>query len=95
MSKKRNKFLIINQGNGNDSFLVRNEFHKALAKERLIEEILLENELIEIKEEREKTPSLKQVKIVELNYANKKFQVEKIWRVNLEKQIPASLCGTM
>ncbi|MCL2935766.1 MAG: hypothetical protein O4808_07105 [Trichodesmium sp. St17_bin3_1_1] len=50
MSKKRNKFLIINQGNGNDSFLVRNEFHKALAKERLIEEILLENELIEIKE---------------------------------------------
>lgn len=88
MSKKRNNFLIINQGNGNDSFLVRNEFHKALAKERLIEEILLENELIEIKEEREKTPSLKQVKIVELNYANKKFQVEKIWRVNLEKQIP-------
>ena len=50
MSKKRNKFLIIKQGNGNDSFLVRKEFHKALAKERLIEEILLENELIEIKE---------------------------------------------
>lgn len=29
----------------------------------MIEEILLENELIEIKEEREKKPSLKQVKI--------------------------------
>lgn len=89
MSKKRNKFLIINEENVNDPFLVRNEFHKALAKEKLIEEIsLVDNELIEIKEEREKTPSLKQVKITELNYADKKFKVEKIWIVNLEKQIP-------
>ncbi|GGA47873.1 hypothetical protein [Okeania sp. KiyG1] len=87
MSKSRNKFLIINEENVKDPFLVRNEFQKALAKERLIEEILLDNEFIEI-EERKKTAKLKQVKITELDYANEKFKVEKIWRVNLEKQIP-------
>lgn len=87
MSKKRNKFLIINEENVKDHFLVRNEFHKALAKERLIEEISLDNEFIEI-EERNKTAKLKQVKITKLDYTNEKFKVEKIWRVNLEKQIP-------
>ena len=66
MSKKRNKFLIINEENVNDPFLVRNEFHKALAKEILIEEISLDNEFIEI-EERNKKAKLKQVKIAELN----------------------------
>ncbi len=89
MSKKRNKFLIINEENFKDAFLVRNEFHSALAKEKLVEEILLvDNEFIEIREEREKTPSLKLVKITELSYVDQKSKVEKIWRVNLEKQIP-------
>ncbi|NES02274.1 MAG: hypothetical protein F6K22_05130 [Okeania sp. SIO2F4] len=89
MSKKRNKFLIINEENFKDAFLLRNEFHSALAKEKLVEEILLvDNEFIEIREEREKTPSLKLVKITELSYVDQKSKVEKIWRVNLEKQIP-------
>ncbi|MGD1809318.1 hypothetical protein ACP6PL_28325 [Dapis sp. BLCC M126] len=87
MSKARNKFLIINEENVNDHFLVRNEFHKALAKEKLIEEISLDDELIEINEKRERTPNLKQVKITELNYANEKFKIEKIWRINLEEEI--------
>ncbi len=89
MSKKRNKFLIINEENVKDAFLVRNEFHSALAKEKLVEEIfVVDNEFIEIKEERKKTPTLKLVKITELSYVDQKSKVEKIWRVNLEKQIP-------
>lgn len=86
MSKARNKFLIINEENVKDPFLIRNKFHKALAKVKLIEEISLDDKFIGIKERNEKA-KLKQVKITELNYPNEKFKIEKIWRINLEEEI--------
>ena len=84
MSKE--KFLIINDENVKDPFIVRNEFHQALSNVNLIQEISLDSESIEI-EEKSKTAKLKQVKIAELNYANQKSKIEKIWRINLEEEI--------
>lgn len=94
MSKKRKTFLIFNEPDSKSPFLLRNEFHKALAKEGIIEEILVDDEgCIEV-EEKSETAKLKKVEINELNYSDRKSKVERIWRVNLEKEIPGISTGS-
>ena len=87
MSKKdRNKkFLVFNEESKKEPFLVRKEFQKALAKEQIIEEIPL-NEQIEVEETKAKKSKLKKVCIENLDYSEPKSKVIKIWRVNLEKE---------
>ena len=88
MSKNNTFFLINNEDNSKNSFLVRNQFQQALADKGIIEEIVwLDRDCIQI-EEKSKGAKLKQVKIEQLNYSNEKSTVEKVWRVNLEAEVP-------
>ena len=87
MSKKNRdkKFLVFNEDSEKEPFLIRKEFQKALAKEQIIEEIPL-NEQIEVEETKAKKSKLKKVCIENLDYSDSKSKVIKIWRVNLEKE---------
>jgi len=87
MSKKNRekKFLVFNEDSEKEPFLIRKEFQKALAKEQIIEEIPL-NEQIEVTETKAKKSKLKKVCIENLDYSDSKSKVIKIWRVNLEKE---------
>ncbi len=87
MSKKNRekKFLVFNEDSEKEPFLIRKEFQKALAKEQIIEEIPL-NEQIEVEETKAKKSKLKKVCIENLDYSDEKSKVIKIWRVNLEKE---------
>ncbi|OBQ30887.1 MAG: hypothetical protein AN483_02960 [Aphanizomenon flos-aquae MDT14a] len=69
-------------------FFLRDELHKALVKEEFIVEIpVTEDEIIEIKEKTAPV-KLKKVFIQKLNYSDDKSKVEKIWKIDLEKDIP-------
>ena len=69
-------------------------FHKALAQEEIIEEISVDDDgCIEV-EETSDTATLKKIQINQLNYEDSKSKVEKIWRVNLEKEIPGISTGS-
>lgn len=85
MSNQKTLFLINNDSNSKDFLFVRNQFHKALAKEKIIKEI--DKDYLEV-EEKNSDSNLKKVRIEELNYSNSKSSVEKIWRVNLEAKVP-------
>ena len=61
MSKNKTFFLINNESNSQDAFLVRNEFHKALAEKRIIKEILLDEDYLVIEEDNQDA-KLKKVK---------------------------------
>ena len=93
MSRKRKKFLVFNEPDRKAPFLLRAEFHKALVKEGIIEEILVDDDRIEV-DEKSVTAKLKQIKIIELKDSDRKSQVERIWRVNLEKEIPGISTGS-
>lgn len=61
MSKNNTFFLINNEDNSKNSFLVRNQFQQALADKGIIEEIVwLDRDCIQI-EEKSKGAKLKQV----------------------------------
>jgi hypothetical protein len=69
-------------------FFLRDELHKALVKEEFIVEIpITEDEIIEITES-SNDAKLKKVFIQKLNYSDNKSKVEKIWKIDLEKDIP-------
>lgn len=93
MSKKRKKFLVFNEPDSQAPFLLRAEFHKALVKEGIIEQIWVDDDFIEVKETSEKA-KLKRIKIIKLNDSDRQSQVEIIWRVNLEKEIPGISTGS-
>ncbi|MDB9315648.1 hypothetical protein PN462_21220 [Spirulina sp. CS-785/01] len=80
------KFLVLNATNVKNPFFIRQEFQKALQKEGLIEEIDLQDD-IEI-QETGKNATLKKLEITNLNFRDSKSAVEKIWRINLEQEIP-------
>ncbi|MBS9391249.1 MAG: hypothetical protein HEQ30_22300 [Dolichospermum sp. OL01] len=86
MSKNR---YFLNSPNDPNLPLLRNELHKALAQREFIVEIpVTEDNIIEIKEENSNA-KLKKVFIKKLNYSgNNDSKVEKIWKVDLEKDIP-------
>jgi hypothetical protein len=68
-------------------FFLRDELHKALVKEEFIVEIpITEDEIIEITES-SNGAKLKKVSIEELNYSDDKSKVDRIWKINLEKEI--------
>ena len=84
---KSNKYFLNNPKNRSVHSL-RDELHKALAKEEFIIEIsATEYEIIEIIEN-SSGAKVKKVSIQELNYSDEKSKVEKIWKVDLEKDIP-------
>ncbi|MBP0016115.1 MAG: hypothetical protein J7647_01005 [Cyanobacteria bacterium SBLK] len=84
MGKK--KYFLNHPSNQNILFL-RNELHKVLAQEEFVVEFpVVNNEIIEIIENAPKA-SLKKVLIHNLNYNFDKFKVEKIWKINLEKDL--------
>jgi len=65
-----------------------------LEKVGIIEEIsLVDNDFIEV-EETSKTAKLKKIQIMELKQSHPKSQIERIWRVNLEKEIPGISTGS-
>jgi hypothetical protein len=79
---------MMSKRNKRDMRNLRDEFHKALLKQEFIVEIpVAENEIIEI-EEKSSNAKLKKVCIQGLNYIDNKSQVERIWKINLEKPIP-------
>ena len=83
---KNNKYYLNNPKKLSVPSL-RDKLHKALAKEEFIVEIpVTEDEIIEITES-SKDAKLKKVSIEKLNYSDDKSKVEKIWRINLEKNI--------
>jgi hypothetical protein len=63
---------------------LRDELHKKLAETQFIEEIT--NDKIEV-EEKNSDAKLKKVSIEELNYSDDKSKVDRIWKINLEKEI--------
>jgi hypothetical protein len=68
-------------------FFLRDELHKALVKEEFIVEIpITEDEIIEITES-SNGAKLKKVFIQKLNYSDNKSKVDRIWKINLEKEI--------
>jgi hypothetical protein len=89
---KNNKFYLNNPKKPSVHSL-RDKLHKALAKEEFIVEIpVTEDEIIEIKEEtvpvKLKNPvKLKKVFIHKLNYSDDKSKVEKIWKIDLQKNL--------
>ncbi|MBS9386675.1 MAG: hypothetical protein HEQ24_21640 [Dolichospermum sp. BR01] len=84
---KSNKYFLNNPKNRSVHSL-RDELHKALAKEEFIIEIsATEYEIIEIIEN-SSAAKVKKVSIQELNYSDEKSKVEKIWKIDLEKDIP-------
>jgi hypothetical protein len=84
---KSNKYFLNNPKNRSVHSL-RDELHKALAKEEFIIEIsATEYEIIEIIEN-SFAAKVKKVSIQELNYSDEKSKVEKIWKIDLEKDIP-------
>ncbi|MEA5552508.1 hypothetical protein VB713_16320 [Anabaena cylindrica UHCC 0172] len=88
MSKsQKNKYFLNNPNNINVP-LLRDELHKALSQQEFIVEIpVADDEVIEITED-SSTAKLKKVCVHELNYCDEKSQVERIWKINLEKNIP-------
>jgi len=84
---KSNKYFLNNPKNRSVHSL-RDELHKALAKEEFIIEIpVTEYEIIEIIEN-SSAAKVKKVSIQELNYSDEKSKVERIWKIDLEKDIP-------
>jgi hypothetical protein len=63
---------------------LRDELHKKLAETQFIEEVT--NDQIEV-EEKNSEAKLKKVSIEELNYSDDKSKVDRIWKINLEKEI--------
>jgi hypothetical protein len=63
---------------------LRDELHKKLAETQFIEEIT--NDKIEV-EEKNSDAKLKKVSIEKLNYSDDKSKVDRIWKINLEKEI--------
>ncbi|WP_016952222.1 hypothetical protein [Anabaena sp. PCC 7108] len=88
MSKSNRSKYFLNNPNNTNIPLLRDELHKALSKEEFIVEIpVTEDEIIEITE-KNANAKLKKVSIQKLNYVDEKCQVKKIWKINLEKDIP-------
>ncbi|MBD2694396.1 hypothetical protein [Anabaena catenula] len=88
MSKSQQNKYFLNNPNNINVPLLRDELHKALFQQEFIIEIpVTENENIEITE-KNANAKLKKVSIQELNYVDEKSQVERIWKINLEKDIP-------
>ncbi|MBO1066464.1 MULTISPECIES: hypothetical protein [Nostocales] len=63
---------------------LRDELHRKLAETQFIEEVT--NDQIEV-EEKNSDAKLKKVSIEELNYSDDKSKVDRIWKINLEKEI--------
>ncbi len=83
---KNNKFYLNNPKKLRVSSL-RDKLHKALAKEEFIVEIpITEDEIIEITES-SKGAKLKKVFIQKLDYSDNKSKVEKIWKIDLQKNL--------
>jgi len=82
------KNYFLNSPNNPDVLFLRDELHKAFAQEEFIVEIPVnEDGIIEI-EEKIDTAKLKKVFIQKLNYSDNKSKVERIWKIDLEKDIP-------
>ncbi|MGM3304401.1 hypothetical protein ACSQ6I_00165 [Anabaena sp. WFMT] len=87
MSKSQKNKYFLNNPNNKNVPLLRDELHKALSQQEFILEIpVTEDEIIEITE-KNANAKLKKVSIQELNYVDEKSQVERIWKINLEKDI--------
>jgi hypothetical protein len=83
---KNNKFYLNNPKKPSVHSL-RDKLHKALAKVEFIVEIpVTEDEIIEITES-SNGAKLKKVFIQKLNYSDDKSKVEKIWKIDLQKNL--------
>ncbi|OBQ37971.1 MAG: hypothetical protein AN487_08740 [Anabaena sp. CRKS33] len=80
---KNNKYYLNNPKKLSVPSL-RDELHKKLAKTQFIEEVT--NDQIEVKEGGNGA-KLKKVSIEKLNYSDDKSKVDRIWKINLEKEI--------
>jgi hypothetical protein len=80
---KNNKYYLNNPKKLSVPSL-RNELHGKLAEKQFIEEVT--NDQIEV-EEKNDDAKLKKVSIEELNYSDDKSKVDRIWKINLEKEI--------
>ncbi|WP_026793434.1 MULTISPECIES: hypothetical protein [Planktothrix] len=93
MSKKpknRKKYCLNNPQN-QDFLSLRDELHQALAQEEFIIEINnFQDETIQIiesKNEEKDEPTLRKVLINELNYSDDTSTIERIWKIDLEKEL--------
>ena len=86
---KNNKFYLNNPKKLNVPSL-RDELHKKLAETQFIEEVT--NDQIEVKEDGNGA-KLKNVSIEKLNYSDDKSKVDRIWKINLEKEIEKEIFG--
>ncbi|TAE61473.1 MAG: hypothetical protein EAZ87_02200 [Nostocales cyanobacterium] len=87
MSKSNKSKYFLNNPHKRDLLNLRYEVHKALSDKELIEEkAVAEDEIIEI-EENGQGAKFKKLCIQGLNYADNKSKVERIWKINLEKEI--------
>lgn len=80
-------FLIFTGSNAKKKNIIRENLHQALLQELLVEEIDIQNQNIEITESGHNA-KLKKVCITDLEYSNSKCKIDKIWKINLEKNIP-------
>ncbi|MFM2061546.1 MAG: hypothetical protein RLZZ507_1216 [Cyanobacteriota bacterium] len=88
MSKTNKGKYFLNHPNNTNVNLLRDELHKALSQQEFIIEIpVSENENLEITE-KNTNAKLKKVRIQKLNYCDETSKVERIWKINLEKDIP-------
>jgi hypothetical protein len=86
---KNNKFYLNNPKKPSVHSL-RDELHKKLAETQFIEEVT--NDQIEVKEGGNGA-KLKKVSIEKLNYSDDKSKVDRIWKINLEKEIEKEIFG--
>jgi len=86
---KNNKYYLNNPKKLSVPSL-RDELHKKLAKTQFIEEVT--NDQIEVKEGGNGA-KLKKVSIEKLNYSDDKSKVDRIWKINLEKEIEKEIFG--
>jgi len=86
---KNNKYYLNNPKKLSVPSL-RDELHKKLAVTQFIEEVT--NDQIEV-EEKSDDAKLKKVSIEELNYSDDKSKVDRIWKINLEKEIEKEIFG--
>jgi len=80
---KNNKYYLNNPKKLSVPSL-RDELYKKLAETQFIEEVT--NDQIEV-EEKNSGAKLKKISIEELNYSDDKSKVDRIWKINLEKEI--------